>query len=236
MNRWVALSLFAMFAAAGCATTPGMKVSDASTPEEAGLVDMLTLVPDLDLDMRYAGSDNFVGAMVDGYEAPRCLLLRPAAQALQQAETALRRDGLRLRLYDCYRPARAVRHFVAWANDLDDQRTKSRHYPNLEKRQLLGGYISPTSGHSRGATVDLTLMQCDDAGRCRPLDMGTDFDFFDPLANTDSPLATPEQRANRDRLRSAMQAAGFRNYPMEWWHYSLDPEPAPATFFDVPVR
>ncbi|HEY0506100.1 MAG TPA: M15 family metallopeptidase [Lysobacter sp.] len=214
-----------------------MTVSDATTPEAAGLVDVRALVPDIDLDLRYAGRDNFVGDRIDGYEAPRCFLLRPAAEALQRAEQSLRHEGLRLRLYDCYRPARAVRHFVAWAHDLDDQRTKARHYPGLDKQQLLDGYISPTSGHSRGATVDLTLLRCDAAGGdCRPLDMGTGFDFFDPLANTDSPRATPEQRANRHRLRAAMQAAGFRNYPMEWWHFTLDPEPAPKTFFDVPVR
>lgn len=214
-----------------------MQVSGATTPDAAGLVDIRTLVPDIDLDIRYAGSDNFIGAPVDGYEAPRCYLLAPAAQALQQAESALRRENLRLRLFDCYRPARAVRHFVAWAEDLDDQSTKARHYPDLDKRELLGAYISPTSGHSRGATVDLTLMQCEaDGSACRPLDMGTPFDFFDPSANTDSPRATPAQHANRDRLRQAMQRAGFRNYPMEWWHFTLDPEPAPKTFFDVPLK
>lgn len=222
---------------AGCAASSGMVVSAAATPEAAGLVDIRTLVPDIDIDLRYAGSDNFVGAPVEGYEASRCFLLRPAAEALQRAELALRREGMRLRLYDCYRPARAVRHFVAWANDPGDQRTKSRHYPHLDKRQLLDGYISPTSGHSRGATVDLTLLECGvDGGPCQPLDMGTVFDFFDPAANTDSPLATPAQRANRDRLRVAMRAAGFRNYAMEWWHFTLDPEPSTTTFFDVPVR
>lgn len=236
-GRAVAFLALAIPALAGCATAPGMTISGVKTAEEAGLVDMRTLVPDIDLDIRYAGTDNFVGDRVDGYEASRCLLLRPAAEALAGAERALRREGMRLRLYDCYRPARAVRHFVAWANDLDDQRTKASHYPNLAKSQLLGEYISPTSGHSRGATVDLTLMQCDAAGRaCEPLDMGTDFDFFDPAANTDSPAATSLQHANRDRLRTAMRAAGFRNYPMEWWHFTLDPEPAPTTFFDVPVR
>lgn len=224
--------------AAGCATAPAMQVSAATTPEAAGLVDIRTLVPDIDLEMRYAGSDNFVGARVDGYEAARCYLLEPAARALQKAELALREQGqgLRLRLYDCYRPARAVRHFIVWAHDLGDQRTKPRYYPNLDKRDLLGDYISPTSGHSRGATVDLTLMQCDAHGACMPLDMGTDFDFFDLSAHTESDSATPAQRGNRLRLRAAMQHAGFRNYPMEWWHFTLDPEPAPTVFHDVPIR
>ena len=222
---------------AGCASSPErMGIAPTATAEAAGLVDIRSLVPDMDLDIRYAGQHNFIGRPVDGYEAPRCLLLAPAAQALAGAEQALRAEGMRLRIFDCYRPARAVRHFVAWAHDAGDQRTKAEFYPNLDKEKLLGGYISPMSGHSRGATVDLTLMQCNVDGACAPLDMGTPFDFFDPLANTDSPDATPEQRVNRHRLRNAMRQAGFRNYPMEWWHYTLDPEPAPGVFYDVPVR
>lgn len=224
-----------MLAFAGCVTPARMDVSPATTPDSAGLVDIRTLVSDIDLDIRYAGRNNFTGAIVDGYGAPRCYLLEPAAKAIQRAETVLRPQGYRLRIFDCYRPARAVRAFVAWANNPDES-TKARFYPALDKRALLGEYISPTSGHSRGATIDLTLMRCDAPGSCTPLDMGTDFDFFDTLANTDSPRVTPEQRANRDRLRDAMQQAGLRNYPMEWWHFTLDPEPAPNTFFDVPME
>jgi D-alanyl-D-alanine dipeptidase len=196
-----------------------------------------TLVPDIALEMRYAGSDNFTGVPVDGYLAPKCLLLRPVAQALQRVEASLRERHLRLKVFDCYRPARAVRHFVRWAGDLSDQRTKPQYYPNLDKRELLGGYIAPVSGHSRGATLDLTLLQCDDNGaNCKPLDMGTGFDFFDPRAHTDSPDASAVQHANRERLRDAMQAQGFRNYPLEWWHYTLVPEPTPRMLYDVPVR
>lgn len=213
-----------------------MLVETAGTPEAAGMVDIRTLVPDIDLDMRYAGRDNFVGTRVEGYEAARCFLQVPAARALARVEAALRREHQRLRIYDCYRPARAVRHFVAWAGDLTDQRTKPRYYPNLDKGKLLGDYISPTSGHSRGATLDLTLMQCDAKGAaCVPLDMGTAFDFFDPAANTDSPQAAAEQRANRLRLRTAMERAGFRNYPMEWWHFTLHPEPEPKRFYDFVI-
>lgn len=233
--RWHRAVAFAMLAAAGCASAPSMDIAPATTPEAAGLIDVRTLVPDIDLDMRYAGSNNFTGRRVDGYGAPRCFLLEPAARAIQRAESAVREQGYRLRIFDCYRPARAVHSFVAWANNADES-TKARFYPFLQKRDLLGGYISPTSGHSRGATTDLTLMRCDAPGACTPLDMGTEFDFFDPLANTDSPRTTPEQRVNRDRLRDAMRSAGLRNYPMEWWHFTLDPEPAPSTFFDVPIE
>jgi D-alanyl-D-alanine dipeptidase len=211
--------------------------SPANTAAEAGLVDIATLVPDIALEIRYAGSDNFVGAPVDGYLAPKCLLLEPAAEALQRVEAELRTQHLRLKLFDCYRPARAVRHFVHWAEDLADQRTKPHYYPHLDKRVLLGDYIAPVSGHSRGATLDLTLLKCDDAGaHCQPLDMGTDFDFFDPRANTESPDITPMQRANRERLRAAMAGQGFRNYPLEWWHYTLVPEPTPGLPYDVPVQ
>jgi len=239
--RRLAIPVLVLALAACASATPprqaaDMAIAQADSPEATGMVDMRTLVPDIDLDMRYAGEDNFVGARVDGYEAARCFLQVPAARALARLESTLRRGHQRLRIYDCYRPARAVRHFVAWASDLADQRTKPRHYPNLDKRDLLGDYISPTSGHSRGATLDLTLMQCDASGSgCVPLDMGTGFDFFDPAANTDSPKATAEQHANRLRLRTAMEQAGFRNYPMEWWHFTLDPEPEPRRFYDFVI-
>ncbi|HEY9131125.1 MAG TPA: M15 family metallopeptidase [Dyella sp.] len=212
-------------------------LSPAQSMTEAGMIDIRSLVPDIAENMRYAGSDNFVGTPVDGYGAARCYLLRPAAEALANAERALRREHKRLLLWDCYRPARAVRHFVRWADDLADQRTRAAHYPNLDKRALLGDYIAPVSGHSRGATIDLTVMQCDAEDRhCRPLAMGTDFDFFDPKANTDSPKATPAEHTHRLQLRAAMERAGFRNYPMEWWHYTLSPEPSPNLIFDVPIH
>jgi len=198
---------------------------------------MQALVPDIRLDIRYAGRDNFVGRPITGYEAPKCYLLRPVAEALRRVELALRPQGLRVQMFDCYRPVRAVQDFVAWAADLQDQRTKAEFYPNLPKTALVPGYISDRSGHSRGATVDLTLMRCDAGGeRCMPLDMGTPFDFFDPLAHTDAPAATPLQRDNRHLLRTAMEQAGFENYAQEWWHYTLQPEPSPTMAFDFPVR
>lgn len=216
--------------------TPAPTLSPARTMAEAGMVDIRSLVPDMSQEIAYAGSDNFVGAPVDGYEAPRCWLRREAAEALARVERTLRGRNQRLRIFDCYRPARAVAHFMRWVADAADQRTKAKHYPGLDKSQLTGGYIAPVSGHSRGGTVDLTLLQCDAHGAdCRPLDMGTGFDFFGTRAHTDSPEATPEQRANRQLLVEAMAAEGFRNYPMEWWHYTLQPEPTPHTLYDVPV-
>ena len=231
--------LLAVLSAAACSTTiptSAPVVSNATTFAQAGLVDIRSLVPDIAEDIRYAGADNFVGIRVDGYGAPRCYLRESSAQALQRVEMALREDGFRLQLFDCYRPARAVAHFVRWAGDLQDQRTKALHYPNLDKRTLLNGYIAAVSGHSRGATVDLTLLDCRARdGHCRALDMGTDFDFFDPRANTDSRAVTPEQRDNRQRLLKVMAAQGFRNYPQEWWHFSLASEQSRA-IYDVPLE
>lgn len=200
------------------------------------MVDIRSLVPDLSHDIRYFGSDNFVGAPVDGYLAPRCWLKREAAEALARVERALRERNQRLRVFDCYRPVRAVAHFMRWVEDPNDLATKSRHYPELDKAALPGVYIGRVSGHSRGATLDLTLLQCDAHGAdCTPLDMGTAFDYFGARANTDSPEINAAQRRNRDLLREAMAAQGFRNYAMEWWHYTFQPEPTPGTLYDVPV-
>jgi zinc D-Ala-D-Ala dipeptidase len=212
-------------------------LSPAPTAAAADLVDIRTLVPDIAEDIKYAGHDNFVGSPVDGYLAPKCLLKRPVAEALARVEHALRATHQRLKLWDCYRPARAVAHFVRWAHDLSDQHTKAAHYPRLDKSVLLGDYIAPVSGHSRGGTADLTMEQCDDHGsRCKELDMGTPFDFFDVRAHTDAPDVTPAQHANRLRLRAAMEREGFKNYPLEWWHYTWAREPTPHVIYDVPVK
>lgn len=215
---------------------PHVGVSPASTQAEAGLVDIRSLVPDMAEDIKYASPDNFVGAPVDGYRAAKCLLLAPVAKALAAVEHDLRKHSMRLKIFDCYRPARAVANFVRWAHDLSDTRTKAEHYPELDKSKLLGVYIASMSGHSRGATIDLTLMGCDDATKCAPLDMGTHFDYFGIAANTDWKGASAAQHANRLHLREAMQKHGFKNYPMEWWHYTLDPEPTPNMLYDVPVE
>lgn len=219
-----------------CATSPpAVRVSPAATPTEAGLVDMASLSADMRFDIRYAGSHNFVGAPVTGYDAPRCLLLKPVAEALARVQQDVQGDGLALKVFDCYRPVRAVRHFVRWARDAADQRTKAEYYPVLDKSTLLDGYIAETSGHSRGATLDLTLVRCE-GDACTELDMGTPFDFFDPRANTAHADLSPEQKANRARLVEAMARHGFHNYPMEWWHFTFRPEPSPQTAYDVPIQ
>ena len=218
-----------------CSHMPLPATVQTNTAERPDFVDAADIVPNLQTDIRYYGSDNFVGSAIAGYHAPKCVLHRSVAEALAQVQRDLQRDGLALRVFDCYRPTTAVQHFVRWAHDLTDQRSKPQYYPRLDKRQLLGEYIAEHSGHSRGATLDLTLVDCR-LSPCQPLDMGTPFDFFDERAHTESALVSDTARANRLRLRKVMQAHGFHNYPLEWWHYTFRPEPTPTTEFVFPVQ
>ncbi|CAO4152145.1 D-alanyl-D-alanine dipeptidase [Methylorubrum aminovorans] len=202
---------------------------------EAGpFVDVSGDVAGLVLDMRYAGSNNFIGRPVAGYEASRCLLTPQAARALAQVQAALAPEGLGLKVFDCYRPRRAVTDFAAWARDPADRRMKAAYYPRTDKADLFRlGYIAERSSHSRGSTVDLTLVRRADGIE---LDMGTPFDLFDEASATEFPGIAPEQARNRRRLRDAMIRAGFAPYAQEWWHFTLKGEPFPATSFDRPVR
>jgi D-alanyl-D-alanine dipeptidase len=209
----------------------------ASHPAEAEadpFVDAARHVPGLALDMRYAGSDNFVGRPIAGYEAPRCLLTPQAAGALARVQASLVPDGLGLKVFDCYRPRQAVADFAAWARDPADTQMKAAYYPRTDKADLFRlGYIAERSSHSRGSTVDLTLVRRADGVE---LDMGTPFDLFDPSSATDFPGVSPIQSRNRHRLRDAMIRAGFVPYAQEWWHFTLKDEPYPDTAFDRPVR
>jgi CubicO group peptidase (beta-lactamase class C family)/D-alanyl-D-alanine dipeptidase len=219
-------------------------VSPARSAREAGMIRLRELAPDLAHDLRYATRRNFTGERVPGYRRAECLLLLPAAEALARVERRLRADGFGLVVHDCYRPVRAVQAFVAWAKSADES-TKAEYYPALEKSSLVPDYIAEHSGHSRGATVDVALLDCRANGNdhahgnasanpCTPVDMGTPFDFFGAAAHTDSqhPIAV---RAARRRLVDAMAAEGFVNYPLEWWHFSwrAGPVPAVAYGFDV---
>lgn len=210
--------------------------------------------PSIEQDLRYAGSDNFTLKALPGYDAPECMLVRLAAEALKAAQAELKPRGLSLKVYDCYRPAQAVAAFVAWAKEPDNPAAKRTHYPGLPKSALIPDYIATRSGHSRGATVDVTLVPlgsspiANGAGATgvvactsaepsdNSLDMGTGFDCFDPKANTDAPGLTPEQRRNRALLLELMSRHGFENYPKEIWHYTFQPEPYPNTYFDFPIR
>jgi zinc D-Ala-D-Ala dipeptidase len=198
----------------------------------AAFVDAASIVPGLITDMRYAGSHNFVGRPIDGYEAPRCLLTRAAASALAEVAHDLATQGVVLKVFDCYRPKRAVANFMRWARNISDLTGKKEFYPNVDKSTLFhNGYIAVLSGHSRGSTVDLTL-----ARDGRELDMGTPFDFFSPRSWSGSASVTAEAKANRALLAAAMRRRGFRSYEREWWHFTLAHEPFPDTYFDFPVR
>ena len=215
------------------AATPVL--STATTMAEADLIDISTLVPDIALDMRYAGNDNFVGQPIDGYEAARCLLKSQVARALARVERGLRETDMRLKLFDCYRPARAVRQFVEWAADTDAQETRALYYPRLDKRDLLGAYIAPISGHSRGATVDLTLLHCKDHGGSAKPGHGHRI-RFSMCAQT--PIRWKSLGATREPATFASRhAAGripqLRNGMVD---FTYQPEPSPGTIYDIPIQ
>jgi len=207
---------------------PGITASLAD-----GFVYVDRLVPELSEDLKYCGADNFLGMPVDGYQAARVIATAPAARALAGVQRELGRFGLGLRIFDAYRPQRAVNHFIRWANDETDHRTRDRFYPGRRKQQLFDeGYVAARSSHSRGSTFDLALITR--AGG-QPLDMGTAFDFFGPESWPGWPGATQQQKNNRLLLRAIMGQHGFAPHDYEWWHFTLDDEPFPDTYFDFPV-
>lgn len=199
-----------------------------------GFVTVNEFLPGAVIDAKYYSGDNFVGARVDGYLAPKIILTVEAATALKAVQAFLAPFGLSLKLFDGYRPQRAVDHFVRWAEDVKDTRTKAAHYPDVDKRNLFrDGYIAARSSHSRGSTIDLTIV---DKNTGEELDMGTPFDFFGPQSWPDHATFPPQVRANRALLRSAMILHGFKPYEAEWWHFTLRNEPYPETYFDFPVE
>jgi D-alanyl-D-alanine dipeptidase len=209
-------------------------LTSAQTTRPPSFVDAATVVPNLAVEMRYHGSNNFVGKPVDGYERPVCLLTRQAAGALASVQRSLAPRGLGLKVFDCYRPARATRHFLRWAADPNDPGRSAEFNPGISKPDLFRlGYLSARSGHSRGSTVDLTLVRLSDR---RELDMGTIYDFSGPRAWLSNRSVSADVQANRHILVEAMRAQRFIPYVKEWWHYTLAGEPFPATFFDFPVR
>jgi D-alanyl-D-alanine dipeptidase len=231
----------------------GVTAAERASPQ--GFVRLRDVAPTIRQDMRYAGPFNFTGKPVPGYEAPECILWRPAAEALARAQARLASQGLHLKVYDCYRPARAVRAFLAWSKTPGEDTAKDVFYPDLEKRRLFAlGYISARSKHSLGIAVDVGLVRADeadrptggDAGRCdgpferraaeSSLDFGTAFDCFSDLSATKNPAISTAARVNRDRLLRALGREGFRNYVREWWHFELQSPGAPVEPLDFPVR
>ncbi|MEM8489283.1 MAG: M15 family metallopeptidase [Pseudomonadota bacterium] len=210
--------------------------NNAGAQVPGGFVDIERAVPGVTVEARYFTTENFIGERIDGYHAPRIFLTKEAADALAQVQARLSAFGMGLKVFDAYRPQRAVNHFMRWAEDPEDTLKKSSYYPRVEKRNLIPeGYIASRSGHSRGSTVDLTIVSGDGSDAVE-LDMGTPFDFFGPESHGVSASATPQQRANRLLLRSLMEEQGFRPLNEEWWHFTLNDEPYPDTYFDFLVE
>ena len=251
----VGLLVVAASALTSCSTATDATTASSELP--TGFVRLADVAPDIVQEIRYAGEHNFVGRPVDGYQAPECWLTREAAESLATVQRQVEAQGYSLKVYDCYRPQRAVDDFVAWAQDPDDTVTRTEFYPRLDKQVLFPqGFIAERSGHTRGSTVDLTLVpsgtgasptwrvgdaQVDCAAPAQErfpdtsIDMGTGFDCFDPAAATASTEVGTAAQANRRLLLEAMTAAGFTNYPQEWWHFTLADEPFPDTYVDAPI-
>ena len=211
-----------------------MPAGTVSPQDSSGFVSLADALPDILLEIRYFSTYNFIGERIDGYTAPRALMTREAAQALSRVSQAAIARGYRLNVFDGYRPQMAVDHCVRWAKDLSDVRMKPYFYPQVNKANLFKeGYIAAKSGHSRGSTVDLTLF---DMAHGREVDMGGPFDYFGDLSHPDyTQELSPEQLANRRLLRKLMLSENFRPLSSEWWHFTLNQEPYPDTYFTFPV-
>lgn len=223
----------------------------------ADFVDIKQIIPEIQIDMRYFSEHNFVGRRIQGYQAPICLLTVPAAEALKTVVTKLLPMGLTLKVYDCYRPQTAVDDFVKWASESGNVLMRTEFYPSVEKNKLFSeGYIARRSGHSRGSTLDLTIVPINSTipfydkknqqvsctapksqrSPDNSLDFGTGFDCFSPLSHPDSQNISAQSKANRLLLRSLMVAAGFKPLDTEWWHFTFVNEPYLTTYFDFPVQ
>lgn len=218
------------------ATVGILLFAPAAVSVPPGFVDIEDVIPGVEVELRYFGDDNFVGQRIEGYESGRCYITAEAAEALKEVQQELRAFGLGLKIFDAYRPQRAVDHFVRWASDLADTKMKEKYYPDVAKKDLFkDGYIAAKSGHSRGSTVDLTIVSLD-AGNTEELDMGTGWDFFGPKSWPGSQVVSAEQRAHRMLLQQLMTKHGFKPLAEEWWHFTLIEEPFPDNYFDFVIE
>lgn len=200
--------------------------------DASGFVLLGEAVPGIVQEIRYYSTFNFIGDRIDGYEEPVAILTREAARALKGVAGEMNAKGYRLKVFDAYRPASAVRHFILWGIDDLDLRMKPYFYPDLEKQEIFKrGYIAKQSSHSRGSAVDLTLL---DMVTGKELDMGGSFDLFSEVSHPSFQGVTPEQYANRMLLQKAMVRNGFVPLDCEWWHFMLEDEPYPETYFEFP--
>lgn len=192
------------------------------------------LIPSIHVELRYFGSDNFMGNPIEGYHREVAILSEQATIALKEVQNELQQYNLSIKIYDSYRPQRAVNHFMRWARDLNDTLNKQEYYPNVMKQHLFKeGYIAARSGHTRGSTLDMTLV---DIKTGKPLDMGSPYDFFGKVSWVDNKNLKAQQLANRMLIQTIMRKYGFVHYPKEWWHFTLRNEPFPDTYFDFVVE
>lgn len=201
--------------------------------DSSAFVRLSDFVPDIVQEIRYYSTFNFIGDRINGYEEPVAILTKEAARALKEVSNRAMVMGYRLKIFDAYRPARSVRHFVLWGIEDLDQRMKLFFYPDLEKGELFKrGYIASLSSHSRGSTVDLTLL---DMKTGKEVDMGSPFDYFSPVSHPDYKGISQGQFENRMLLQKLMVKGGFEPFECEWWHFTLKDEPFPDTYFDFPI-
>ena len=206
---------------------------DDVTMDPSGFVILGDFIPQIVQEIRYYSTYNFIGDRIDGYEEPIALLTKEAARALKGVSNEMMVRGYRLKVFDAYRPAYAVKHFVLWGIEDTDIRMKPYFYPDLQKQELFAkGYIAKMSSHSRGSAVDLTLL---DMATGKEVDMGSPFDLFSEASHPDYKGVTEEQYKNRMMLQQVMVRNGFSPIDCEWWHFSLTKEPYPDTYFNFPV-
>lgn len=202
-----------------------------------GFVYLNDISPDIEVDLRYFSSNNFIGDTIDGYHSKNCIITIEAAKAIERVQKELKTRNYGLKIFDAYRPQQAVDHFVRWVQDVSDNRMKANYYPDMEKRYLLEQkYILAKSGHTRGSTVDLTIIYLEGEHKGEELDMGTPWDFFGTKSWPTSDEVSETQKSNRMLLQNAMIKYGFSPYNEEWWHFTLKKEPFPDTYFNFPVK
>ena len=222
MNKFLPIFLFLLIA----------EVVSQHKPDD--FVYLLDLEPSIKIELRYFSNNNFIGQPIDGYHRSTIIVSKPTAIALQKVQNDLEQKGLGLKIFDAYRPQQAVNHFVRWAKVLNDTLMKQSYYPDVPKSELFKrGYIASKSGHSRGSTVDLMLIDLDTGNE---LDMGSPYDFFGVQSHPFYKKITDKQRKNRMLLRRVMLKNGFKPYENEWWHFTLRDEPFPNQYFDFPVK
>lgn len=216
-----------------CSSAP----SKATSGPRPGFVYLKEVDSTIQQEMKFATPLNFVGRKLKGYEANECILSEAAAQALFLANAELKQSGMAIKVYDCFRPLRAVRDIMAWAKNLEDEKTKAEFYPRLDKKDLLEmGYLEDRPDHSRGSAVDVSLIWLEESSQSDVQRFGTPYSFFDSLAKANASGLGEEVKRNRELLKSTMEKHGFKSDPSRWWHFTLENEPYANKYFDFLVQ